>query len=259
MTGEPGPVPAALPVVLVHGMRVSGGMWQAVAERLRVDRPGRVVATPDLPGHGTRRGEPFTMEGAVAAVLAAVDEVGGRALVVGHSLGGGAVTVAAARHPDAVAGVVGIGCTFPVGRGAAWGAHLYRAFGSWVSRPGPTTDRLSHWLFHRMLPPEVAEATIAGGLSGEAVTAVTDEVMGVDWLAEAARYRGPLWLINGGFDQFRGGERRWLAAAPDARLVVWPRLNHLSIMGEVDRLATFIGDACTVAAASSSSGPACSP
>lgn len=244
VTGQPGP--PALPVVLVHGMRVSGAMWWAAADRLRADR---LVATPDLPGHGARRGEPFTMDGAVAAVRSAIDEVGGRALVVGHSLGGGAATLAAARHPDAVAGVVGIGCTFPVGRGAAWGAHLYRAFGAWMGRPGPTADRLTDWLFHRMLPAEVAEATIAGGLSGEAVSAVTNEVTGVDWLAEAARYPGPLWLVNGGFDQFRGGERRWMAAAVDGRLVVWPRLNHLSIMGEVDRLVTFVGDACTVAAA----------
>lgn len=234
-----------LPVVLVHGMRVSGAMWGPVADRLR---PGRAVVVPDLPGHGSRRSEPFTLDRAVAVVMAAIDEVGGRALVVGHSLGGGVATATAGRHPDAVAGVIGIGCTFPAGRSAAAGAKLYRAFGAWVGRPGTTADRATEWLFHRLLPPEVARATIAGGLYGEPVTAVADEVTRVDWPAELARYPGPLWLVNGGFDQFRGGERRWLAATADGRLVVWPRLNHISIMGEVDRLVTLIDDACAVAA-----------
>ncbi|MFV2171777.1 alpha/beta fold hydrolase [Actinomadura sp. LOL_016] len=71
-----------LPVVLVHGIRVSGTMWgpvaDALADRLR-------VAAPDLPGHGRRRGERFTMDGAVDAVTEAIDGLGGRALVAGLS------------------------------------------------------------------------------------------------------------------------------------------------------------------------------
>lgn len=92
--------------------------------------------------------------------------------------------------------MIGIGCTFPAGRGAAVGATLYRACGAWVGRPGTTADRASEWLFHRLLPPEVAQATIAGGLYGEPVSAVTDEVARVDWPAEVSRYPGPLWLVN---------------------------------------------------------------
>lgn len=90
---------------------------------------------------------------------------------------------------------------------------------------------------------------MVGGFSDEVVPAVTAAVMGVDWPAEVARYRGPVWLVNGGLDQFRGGERRWLAACVDGRLAVWPRLNHISIMGEVDRIATLVSDAAAVAAA----------
>lgn len=238
---------AALPVVLLHGMRMTGAMWEPVAGRLRSHRP---VVTPDLPGHGARQGEPFTLDVAAAVVRDAIDEVGGRALVVGHSLGGGVATITAARHPESVAGLIGIGCTFPGGRIAAWGAPLYRALGDLLNRPGVPDDRLTAWLFRRLLPPDVADAAIAGGFSGGAVPAVTEAVIGVDWPAEVARYGGPVWLVNGGFDQFRPGERRWLAACPAGRLTVWPRLNHISIMGEVERIATLIDDACAVATGS---------
>ncbi len=85
------------------------------------------------------------------------------------------------------------------------------------------------------------EAAITGGFSDEAVLAVTDSVIGVDWRAELALYRGPIWLVNGGLDQFRGGERQWLAACADGRLAVWPRLDHmvieeLRLLGETLRL-----------------------
>jgi len=233
-----------LPVVLVHGMRMSGSMWSPVAERLGPRRP---VAAPDLPGHGTRRDEPFTMEAAAAVLRAAIDDLGGRALVAGHSLGGGVATFAAARHPEAVAGLVGIGCTFPAGRQAVLGAPAYRALGAVLTHPRVPSDRLTEWLLRRLLPADVAAAALQGGFSDEAVAAVTAAVLEVDWLAELARYRGPVWLVNGGLDQFRGGERRWLAACVDGRLAVWPRLNHISIMGEVDRITTLIADAAAVA------------
>jgi pimeloyl-ACP methyl ester carboxylesterase len=226
-------------------MRMSGAMWGPVADRLRPRHP---VVTPDLPGHGSWRDDEFTLDGAVALVRAAIDEVGGRALVVGHSLGGGVATATAARCPAAVAGLVGIGCTFPGGRLGNWGAPFYRALGAVLNQPRVPADRLTEWLLRRLLPTEVAEAAIAGGFSEEAVAAVTEAVMGVDWPAEVARYRGPVWLVNGGFDQFRGGEKQWLTACAHGRLAVWPRLNHISIMGEVERIATLVDDACAVAA-----------
>ncbi|MFI0904400.1 alpha/beta fold hydrolase [Streptomyces sioyaensis] len=58
-----------------------GGPGQQVHQEHRVH-------VRDLPGHGSRRGEPFTIAGAVAAVADAIDELGGRALLVGLSLGG---------------------------------------------------------------------------------------------------------------------------------------------------------------------------
>ncbi|WP_262391703.1 alpha/beta fold hydrolase [Nocardiopsis sp. CNR-923] len=82
-----------VPIVLVHGMRVSGSMWRPQVEWLR--ERGRTVVAPDLPGHGSRRGEVFSLGAAVDTVLGAIEGVGGRALLAGLSLGG-FVSIAAA-------------------------------------------------------------------------------------------------------------------------------------------------------------------
>ena len=76
----------SLPVVLVHGLRTSRTMWRAQVEALQ--RVGHRAVAVDLPGHGTRIGEPFTLDAAVDTVADAIDEVGGPAVVVGLSLGG---------------------------------------------------------------------------------------------------------------------------------------------------------------------------
>jgi pimeloyl-ACP methyl ester carboxylesterase len=97
-----------LPVVLVHGIRVSGTMWRAQVTALGEHRP---VAAPDMPGHGERRGERFTMSGALDVIAGAIDTLGGRALLAGHSMGGYLAIAAAAAYPERVAGLVAFGCT----------------------------------------------------------------------------------------------------------------------------------------------------
>ncbi|MFD0901722.1 alpha/beta fold hydrolase, partial [Actinomadura sediminis] len=98
-------------------------MWGPLAERLRERHR---VAAPGLPGHGRRRGERFTMDGAVDAVAETIDALGGRALVAGLSLGGFVGIAAAARHPGRVAGLVAMGCTT---RPAGFGRAVYRTAG----------------------------------------------------------------------------------------------------------------------------------
>ena len=58
-------------IVLIHAIRSSRTMWKGQVRRLR-ERGYQVIA-PDLPGHGRRRGEPFTLEGARATLDHAVD------------------------------------------------------------------------------------------------------------------------------------------------------------------------------------------
>lgn len=97
--------PGAPPVVLVHGTSAHSGWWHPVAPALT----GRYeVVALDLSGHGdSGRRARYSMAGWAAEVLAVVRAVcGGRALVVGHSIGGLVAAGAAARDPGAVRGLV---------------------------------------------------------------------------------------------------------------------------------------------------------
>jgi len=107
--------PGAPSIVFVHSTRLTGAMW--AAQQAELSGEFRTIAI-DLPAHGARAGEPFSLDGA-ADVLAAVirdHATGGRAVVVGLSLGGYVAMAVAAREPALVRGLVLSGATAePVG------------------------------------------------------------------------------------------------------------------------------------------------
>src|SRR5699024_9006318 len=119
----------------LHGIRLTRTMWRDHVERLSQDR--RVIAI-DLPGHGDRRNDQFTMEAVGDVVSDTVASVGGRAIVAGVSLGGYAAIAAAARHSDAVAGVIAFSCT-AVPRPER--AGRYRLLGKLAGRSGEFVQR----------------------------------------------------------------------------------------------------------------------
>ncbi|MEU9124020.1 alpha/beta hydrolase [Streptomyces sp. NPDC048506] len=236
----------ALPLVFVHGMRVSHTMWQPVMQAIGTRHP---MAAPDLPGHGARRGEPFTMPGAVAAVAEAVDELGGRAMVVGLSLGGYVAMATAGSHPERVAGLVAMGCT-ALPRGL-FGA-TYRGAGRVAARYPKGVDRLSVFSFRRALPGPLAEAMVAGGLNSEIISDIVAAVAGQDPLASLAAYPGPVWLVNGERDRFRRQEGRFARACHQGRLTILPGRGHISSLADPTAVARQVLDAAAAATASRS-------
>ncbi|BFO21722.1 hypothetical protein SHKM778_81100 [Streptomyces sp. KM77-8] len=61
----------------------------------------------DLPGHGKRSAEPWSLSSATEVIASAVDSLGrGPALVVGHSLGGYAALEFARCRPERLRGLV---------------------------------------------------------------------------------------------------------------------------------------------------------
>ena len=230
---------AQLPVVFVHGLRVSGTMWQPL---IRVVGQHHPSAAPDLPGHGRRRGEPFTVEAAVEVVADTIDQLGGRALVVGLSLGGYVGIATAGRYPDRVAGLVAIGCTArPVGAFAVLFRQVAR-LASWYPEVG---NRLSVRAFRRVLPAPLAGAMVAGGLSCEVLPQVVDGVTRLDVLGLLSAYPGRVCLVNGARDHFRADERHFLDACRDGRLVVLPRRGHIDCLVEVEALAGIVTELAT--------------
>ncbi|MFV0457676.1 MAG: alpha/beta fold hydrolase [Actinomycetales bacterium] len=227
------------PLVLLHGMRVSATMWDPLAADLRSHACR--VHTPDLPGHGTARDRPFTVDAAVDDCASLLQSLDGRAVLIGHSLGGFIALATAARHPDLVSGVISIGAsTQPAGVGLA----AYRLYGRFLTTHPELATRLTDASARRFLPDEEATAWGRGGYTHEIASDVVAQVATLDPLGDLARYRGPVWLLNGGNDQFRLGERRFLQAGDHVRLTVWPGANHLSVIADTTRLSTFILDAC---------------
>jgi len=108
-------------IVLLHGWTLSADLnWFSGGYEV-ASRHGRVIAV-DVRGHGRglRSEQPFTLEAAaddVAALLGQLDAT--PAVLVGYSMGGSIAMLCAARHPEAVSGLVLASCALQ------WRSDLY--------------------------------------------------------------------------------------------------------------------------------------
>lgn len=120
-SGQNGRVPADA-VILLHGQPATSAVWLAVRHRLS----GLPVLMPDRPGYGTNPEPATDFPGNVDWLRGVLDRSGvGRVVLAGHSWAGGVAVLAAARHPDRIAGValvasVGPGCLRAHDRPLAW-------------------------------------------------------------------------------------------------------------------------------------------
>jgi pimeloyl-ACP methyl ester carboxylesterase len=95
-------------VVLSHGIGDRREAYRFLAPRLAQD--GYRVVTADLRGHGeSSMGWASISRTDVAGdLLALIRHLGGPAVIVGHSISGGAATIAAATEPELISGIVEI-------------------------------------------------------------------------------------------------------------------------------------------------------
>ena len=227
-----GPVGAPA-IVFLHGTRLTRSVWTAQLRELA--DAYRVIAV-DLPGHGTMARTPFTLEDGADHVAAVIrSAVGGRAVVVGLSLGGYVAMVLAARHPEVVRGLVLSGASAePMG----WRAHPYRWL-AWVLErwDGPWLDALDRWFFRRRFPPAVADPIVAGGFWSAGGAVALRSLVGRSFVPILAAYPGPVLLINGEYDLlFRLSAGAFRRAAPQAR---WVRLKGATHLANLDRPRAF--------------------
>ncbi|WP_217184216.1 alpha/beta fold hydrolase [Streptomyces sp. AC495_CC817] len=212
-------------IVLVHGIRTSATMWRSQLAYL--DEHGYDATAVDLPGHGTRRLEDFTLHEALhtidAAVRAAAER--GPVLLVGHSMGGllSLAYTGGAETPP-VAGLIAASCT-ALPRGA--GLRAYRLIaGAMNALP----DR-GLWIADRVLdatiPLETRSDFAAGGYALDAQDVALRSLTGLDLAAAVARIAVPLWFVNGQYDQLRLNETLFQRLAPHSELIVVPRSTHL--------------------------------
>jgi pimeloyl-ACP methyl ester carboxylesterase len=124
----------AVVVVFVHGAGVGGWMWKKQLESLMTYR----AITIDLPDHGRARGEKFI------GIESATDEIarfatdrlpGGKAHMVGHSLGAKIVLEMLSRRPDAVkSAVISSALERPMGLVKMMNSHALNAMSLWMLR-----------------------------------------------------------------------------------------------------------------------------
>ena len=99
-------------VVLLHGIGDRRQAYRFLAPRLA--QAGYRVVSADLRGHGESSMDWKSVTGKEAIsrtdvagdLLGLIRHLGGPAIIVGHSISGGAATIAAAEQPDLVSGIV---------------------------------------------------------------------------------------------------------------------------------------------------------
>ena len=141
-------------VVLSHGIGDRRQAYRFLAPQLV--QAGYRVANADLRGHGesSMGWKSVTGKDAISRtdvagdLLALIRHLGGPAVIVGHSISGGAATIAAAQEPDLVAGIVeinpftrtqriNVGALLRVrryrrGLSRLAGTQLFRSLGMWL-------------------------------------------------------------------------------------------------------------------------------
>ena len=186
-TGTPGDPGAANPagrlrpreLVLLHGQPGSTADWQQVTRHLPV--PLRAVAI-DRPGYGASPLPPGGFAANARAMLAELDSRGiQRAVLVGHSYGGGVALMTASLAPHRVEAVVllasvGPGCVNTWDKLlAARGTGELCALAAWQLTPWIARTRLAWFTWRRGRPP------------------APDEHVNWQVWAQASRDKGRLW------------------------------------------------------------------
>jgi pimeloyl-ACP methyl ester carboxylesterase len=231
--------PADAPaIVLVHGTRLTRAQWSVPVRRL--SRRYRCVVL-DLPGHGTRAREPFTLEAAARCVAEAVEAAvpAGRAVIVGLSLGGYVAIEAAERFPDRVAGLVLAGCSGEPSGSSGW---PIRALASILERTPPAILELVNRGFFRLrYRPAIADPIIAAGFWPVGGAQALRSLAGRRYRDRLMRLWTPVLVVNGALDPVflpRGDD--WAASCRRGRHAVIRRAMHLSPLDQPRAFADLV-------------------
>jgi pimeloyl-ACP methyl ester carboxylesterase len=216
----PSPQTADPVLILIHGATGNGRMWDAV--RRHLDPRWRVIA-PDLPGHGARRGETFTLQSAVETVVAAARSVAPAPVVVGgDSLGGYTALASAAALPrDQLKGLVLAGSTANMIGSALRSLKvrqwLVLGLGALLGEKR-LAKVLAKDLRKMGLADEDIEAQIAAGLNHRVFPQAVRALEGIDFRSKLAAVEQPVLIVNGDKDKiFVDQEASFMAVARRAK------------------------------------------
>jgi pimeloyl-ACP methyl ester carboxylesterase len=224
-----GPIDAPA-IVLVHGAVLTRKMW---LRQLRGLSDMYFVIAADLPGHGALAQMPFTFAAAVQTLADVIEqEAGGRALVVGVSLGGYVAMELAHRRPDLVAGLVLSGCSLNACGLLGVGLKLVSAImrRGWVTLSAAQAEKKMRHVF----PPDqadVAEAQRRAGFYPKPVGFAFREMAGKDFVGSLAAFSGSTLILN--------GERDWASRTGEAKCAAMSsrvQVRHVASAGHACNL-----------------------
>lgn len=223
---------SGVPVLIVHGLFGSGRNWGVIARRLAETRP---VIAVDMRNHGDSprfaTQSYADMAGDLAQVIAAH---GGRADVLGHSMGGKAGMVLALTHPDRVRRLI-VADIAPTAYGHSQSHHItaMRALDLTGLRARSEADR--------RLSASIPDASLRAfflqsldlksdpprwKLNLDVLEAEMPKIVG--WPEITGRYDGPALFLSGALSDYVRPEHRATISAlfPRARLARIPGAGH---------------------------------
>ena len=225
-------------IVFLHGTVLTGAAWTAQIAGLQ---DAFHCLAPDLPGHGTRSAEPFSIDGAGRDVADLIEREAhdGRAIIVGLSLGGYVAMDVAARWPDRVTGLAIAGATAdPVGLRSLG----FRAFATILDVvPERILDGVYRAFFRVRFPAPIRDPISAAGFCFPGAVIALRALLGERFQPRLAAYPGPSLLINGEFDLFfRPSERAFARAAANPRRALIRRATHLANLDQPERFTAAV-------------------
>lgn len=225
-------------IVFLHGTRLSGAAWASQVNALGSEFH---CLAPDLAGHGDAADVRFTVDVAAARVADLIEREahGGRAILVGLSLGGYVAMAVAADRPDLVTGLVISGATAePTGVRSLAFRTLAATF---QVVPERILERANRWFFGWRFPAAIAGPILAAGFSFAGGAVAVRSLVGRRFQPLLAAYPGPSLLVNGELDLFfRPTERAFADVAVDARRVLIRRATHLANLDQPDRFSAAV-------------------
>ena len=226
-------------LILLHGGNIANWMWAPQVEQLA----GRHILTPDVVGFGSRSAEAWTgLAGAADDIAALIRDkaVGGRAHVVGLSMGGVIGIHLAARHPDIVRScmVTGAAMRGVSDREAGLARLQLRAW-----------DRSWFWKLQALafrVPADSRSAFVEVGMGVRKDTAerMYEEIFAGSLPPGRFDYDGPMLAIAGEREprSVAAAFPALVAAMPQTRTWIAPRMRHVWNIQDPDLFTRTIVD-----------------
>lgn len=200
-------------LILLHGAGLNAHMWDAVIREL--DPRWRVIAI-DLPGHGVRSAEWYSLPAAREAVASAARAAAPAPVVLaGDSLGGYSAMIAADAVPaEQLRGLVVSGASYNSPSRLPIGKWPERLMVRWMLALNDPRELAPKALAHFGVSATDQRAIVNAGVTLGAVEPAVDALLGKDFLAIVRGIPQPILFVNGDGDTGRIEEEpRFLAAA----------------------------------------------